>query len=110
MTDLQYFVDTLPSKPNRDTIASQLENTLTSITTDEAMNAWCEHDALHYLSGQPFTVEGERCVAKLEKVFNRGWLTYGWKYNMYNPKECEYSHITQELIVETAELIRGYCE
>ena len=108
MNDLQYFVDTLPSKQNRDSIASQLENTLTSITTDEAINAWCEHDALHYLSQQPFTVEGEKCVAYLEKVFHCGWLPFGEQYNKHTPKDCEYSHITQELIVETAELIRGY--
>ena len=108
MIDLQYFIDTLPSKPNRDTIETQLENKLHQITTEEALIAWSEHDALHYLSGQPFSEEGEQCVAKLEKVFNRGWLFFGWNYNTYRPEDCEYSHITQELIEETAELIRGF--
>jgi hypothetical protein len=111
MTDIQYFIDTLPEKPNRNIIETQLENnldSLNSITTDEAIILWSEHDALHYLSGQPFSEEGEQCVAKLEKVFNRGWLSFGWKYNTYTPKDCEYRHITQELIEETAELIRGF--
>jgi hypothetical protein len=105
MTDLQYFVDTLPSKPNRDTIASQLERTETSITTDEAIRAYAEHDALHYLFQQPFTKEGEKHVAYLEKTFNRGWLPFGEKYNVFIPEECDCGRITAELIDETAEII-----
>ena len=104
--DLQYFVDTLPSKPNRDTIASQIENSSTSITTDQALNAWYEHDALHYLSEKPFTDEGEEFVAYLEKTFNRGWLPFGEKYNTHYQRKCLFPHITQELITETAEQIR----
>jgi len=103
--DLKFFVKHLPSLPNRDEIAAQLERTETSITTDEAISAWCEHDALHYLSQQPFNQEGEECVAYLEKTFNRGWLPFGEKYNTSIPRECECSHITQELITETAEKI-----
>jgi len=104
--DLKFFVKHhLPSLPNRDEIAAQLERTETSITTDEAISAWCEHDALHYISQQPFNQEGEECVAYLEKTFNRGWLPFGEKYNTSNPRECECSHITQELITETAEKI-----
>ena len=103
--DLKFFVKFLPSLPNRDKIAAQLERTETSITTDEAINAWCEHDALHYLSQQPFTKEGEEYVAYLEKTFNRGWLPFGEKYNPSIPRECECSHITQELITQTAEKI-----
>jgi hypothetical protein len=104
--DLKFFVKHhLPSLPNRDEIATQLERTETSITTDEAIIAWCEHDALHYISQQPFTKEGEEYVAYLEKTFNRGWLPLGEKYNTFKPKECECSHITQELITETAEKI-----
>ena len=103
--DLQYFVDRLPGKPNRDTIASQIENSSTPITTDQALNAWYEHDALHYLANQPFTDEGEEFVAYLEKQFNRGWLPFGEKYNTYYQRKCMFSHITQELITETAEQI-----
>ena len=103
--DLKFFVKHLPSLPNRDEIAAQLERTETSITTDEAINAWVEHDALHYISQQPFNQEGEECVAYLEKTFNRGWLPFGEKYNPSIPRECECSHITQELITETAEKI-----
>ena len=102
--DLKFFVKHhLPSLPNRDEIAAQLERTETSITTDEAIRAWVEHDALHYLSQQPFNQKGEECVAYLEKTFNRGWLPFGEKYNPFTPRECECSHITQELITQTAE-------
>jgi hypothetical protein len=102
--DLKFFVKHhLPSLPNRDKIATQLERTETSITTDEAIRAWVEHDALHYLSQQPFNQKGEECVAYLEKIFNRGWLPFGEKYNTFTPRECECSHITQELITQTAE-------
>jgi hypothetical protein len=104
--DLKFFVKHhLPSLPNRDEIATQLERTETSITTDEAISAWCEHDALHYISQQPFNKQGEECVVYLEKTFNRGWLPFGEKYNTFKPKECECSHITQELITQTAEQI-----
>jgi hypothetical protein len=102
--DLKFFVKHhLPSLPNRDKIATQLERTETSITTDEAIRAWVEHDALHYLSQQPFNQKGEECVAYLEKIFNRGWLPFGEKYNTFTPRECECSHITQDLITQTAE-------
>ena len=102
--DLKFFVKHhLPSLPNRDKIAAQLERTETSITTDEAIRAWVEHDALHYISQQPFNKQGEECVAYLEKTFNRGWLPFGEKYNTFTPRECECSHITQELITQTAE-------
>jgi hypothetical protein len=102
--DLKFFVKHhLPSLPNRDKIATQLERTETSITTDEAIIAWCEHDALHYISQQPFNQKGEECVAYLEKTFNRGWLPFGEKYNTFTPRECECSHITQDLITQTAE-------
>jgi len=106
--DLKFFVKHhLPYLPNRDEIAAQLERTETSITTDEAISAWCEHDAIHYLSQQPFNKQGEECVAYLEKTFNRGWLPLGEKYNTSIPRECECSHITQELITETAEDIQS---
>ncbi len=105
--DLKFFVKFLPSLPNRDEIAAQLERTETSITTDEAINAWVEHDALHYISQQPFNQEGEEYVAYLEKTFNRGWLPFGEKYNPSIPRECECSHITQELITQTAEDIQS---
>jgi hypothetical protein len=105
--DLKFFVKFLPSLPNRDKIAAQLERTETSITTDEAINAWCEHDALHYISQQAFDKVGEECVAYLEKTFNRGWLPFGEKYNPSIPRECECSHITQELITQTAEDIQS---
>ena len=106
--DLQFFVHNLPHLSTRDEIAAQLERTETSITTDEAISAWVEHDALHYLSQQAFDKKGEEYVAYLEKTFNRGWLPFGEKYNPSIPRECECSHITQELITQTAEDILSF--
>ena len=102
--DLKFFVKHhLPSLPNRDKIAEHLTKNNALVTVDEAIRAWVEHDALHYLSQQPFNQKGEECVAYLEKTFNRGWLPFGEKYNPFTPRECECSHITQELITQTAE-------
>ena len=101
--DLQFFVHNLPYLSTREEFAIQIENEKTAITTDEAVKASCEHDALHYLSQQSFNKEGEEYVAYLEKTFNCGWLPLGEKYNTFTPRECECSHITQELITQTAE-------
>ena len=103
--DLKFFVKHIPRLTDREEFGIQIENEKTAITTDEAVKASCEHDALHYLSQQPFNQEGEEYVAYLEKTFNRGWLPLGDKYNTFKPKECECSHITQELITQTAEKI-----
>ena len=108
MLDLQYFVNNLPVKINRNIVAEKIKDNNISITIDEAMNAWFEHDALHYLGEHPFTDEGERHVVYLEKMFNRGWLPFGEEYNIFEPKECDYSHITQELITEISELIESF--
>jgi len=105
--DLQFFVHNLPHLLTRDEIAEQLTKNNALVTVDEAISAWCEHDALHYLSQQSFDKEGEECVAYLEKTFNRGWLPFGERYNTSTPRECEYSHITQELITEIAEDIES---
>ena len=103
--DLKFYVKHLPFLPTRDEIAERLTKNNALITVDEAVSAWCEHDALHYISQQPFNQEGEECVAYLEKTFNRGWLPFGERYNTSTPRECECSHITQELITQTAEKI-----
>jgi len=116
--DLKFFVKhCLPSLPNPDKIAEQIKHNEifqdvldydeSPFTVDTVIKTWCEHDALHYLSQQSFDKEGEECVAYLEKTFNRGWLPFGEKYNTSIPRECECSHITQELITETAENIES---
>jgi len=101
--DLKFFVKHIPRLTDREEFAIQIENEKTAITTDEAVKASCEHDALHYLSQQSFNKEGEEYVAYLEKTFNCGWLPLGEKYNTFTPRECECSHITQELVTQTAE-------
>jgi hypothetical protein len=106
--DLKFYVKHLPFLPTRDEIAERLTKNNALITVDEAVSAWCEHDALHYLSQQSFDKEGEECVAYLEKTFNRGWLPFGERYNTSTPRECECFHITQELITQIAESILSY--
>ena len=108
--DLKFFaIHHVPSKPDPDYVQSQLNNhPEDKITLSQAMQAWYEHDALHYLSQKPFSIEGEEGVAYLEKRFNRGWLPYGEKHNPFYPRKFFCSHITQELITETASLIRTY--
>jgi hypothetical protein len=105
MIDLQYFVDTLPQKYTRNRVVQEIEFSKFPYKTERALRAYAEHDALHYLFQQPFTEEGEKHVAYLEKKFNRGWLPFGEKYNVFTPKECDCGRITAELIDETAEII-----
>lgn len=109
--DLYFFaLHHIPAKPNMDTLAAQLEKSLSKVTTDEGMQAWYEHDAIHYLSQQTFSADGERCVKFIEKKFWRGWSPHGEEYNSWVPVECDCSYITQELITETASLIKEHHE
>jgi len=106
MTDLKHFVSTLPQMIiSFREIEVNIQKYNLSLKSEEIFMAQLEHDALHYLSQQPFNQKGEECVAYLEKTFNRGWLPFGEKYNTFIPRECECSHITQELITQTAEQI-----
>ena len=108
--DLKFFaIHHVPSKPDPDYVQSQLNNhPEDKITLSQAMQAWYEHDALHYLAKQPFSMDGESHIAYLEKKFNCGWLPYGEKYNPFYPFATDCSGITKELILETANLIRNY--
>lgn len=109
--DIQFFVDfEIPYKISRDKVESVIKESSTLITIDEAMNAWYEHDALHYLFNQPFDINGETNVAYLEKTFKRGWLPFGKQYNTYKPTPFMFPVITQELITETAEQIKNFCD
>lgn len=97
--DLQFFATWhVPHKPNK------------LYLKEEELQRWCEHDALHYLGQQPFSVDGELGVNYLEIKFYRGYFPISSFQEMFfrSMKECEYSHITQELIDETANLIRGF--
>lgn len=106
MIDIQYFTTTLPHITSRDHIAVQIENAQTGFTVDDIIRAWCEHDSLHYLSGQPFTENGEECVSYLERYFLKGWFPLGKEYNVYSPSPCSTDKITVELINETAQIIK----
>jgi hypothetical protein len=105
LMDIQYFLDTTPQRIHRRLVETDIQQIEFPYETDDAVRAWCEHDAIHYLSGQPFTLEGEECVAYLELMFNRGWLPLGEQYNSSFPRECECGIMTAELIDETAEII-----
>ncbi len=106
MTDLQHFIDTLPAKVTREDLTLAIRNRNIPLSIDDAINAWCQHDALHYISGHSFSPYGEQCIVYLEEVFQRGWLPLGENYNQTSPRPCKYDTITTELIDETAEMIK----
>ena len=106
MMDLQYFIDTLPAKFNRRTAVSFIQQYKFPYKTEKVLKALAEHDSLHYLSGQPFTQEGEQCVIYLEKKFQKGFSPIAENYTTLLPQiPCEYDTITSELIDETASII-----
>lgn len=72
--DLQFFLDTVPQRIRRRWVAVVIQQNKIPYKTEKALKAYAEHDALHYLFQQPFTEEGEKCVAYLERKFHRGWL------------------------------------
>lgn len=102
MINLQTFINTIPDKITRRRVARAIQYSRFPHKTEVALRAYAQHDALHYLFNQPFTSEGEECVAYLELLFNRGWLPFGEKYNRNFPRECECGTITVEQIDEIA--------
>jgi hypothetical protein len=110
-TDLQHFIEfEMPTIPNRYIITRQIEHHSEGITADEAIQIWCEHDAMHYLAQKPFTHEGEEYIAYLERRFNCGFYPRGEHRNLFYPRKFYCSHITRDLIMETAELIKEYID
>jgi len=104
--DLQHFIDTLPAKFNRRTAVSFIHQYKFPYKTEKVLKALAEHDSLHYLSGQPFTQEGEQCVIYLEKKFQKGFSPIAENYTTLLPQiPCECDTITSELIDETASII-----
>lgn len=109
---LQQFINSI--LPDKDIIKKDinlLKNSLShELTEDDVVNAWCQHDSLHYLFNQSFTNEGESKVAFLEKTFNCGFYPHGEKYNSFHNRYtyCDWDHITRDKIMETAELIKQY--
>lgn len=73
MSDLQTFINTIPDKIAHNRVLREIENLNLSYNLEVGLRAWAQHDALHYLSNQPFTVEGEQKVAWMEYKFKRGW-------------------------------------
>jgi len=59
-TDFHHFIEfEMPTIPNRHMLTLQIEHHSDDITVDEALQLWCEHDAMHYLAQKPFTHRGE---------------------------------------------------
>ena len=88
---IESFMNFMPTKFN---LQENYHNK--EIPFDTYVNRWCEHDALHFISGNTFDYEGECKVAFLEKVLNRGWIGYNDYINTAEP--CDYDYITPELI------------
>jgi hypothetical protein len=53
-----------------------------SVSYEDYLKAWSEHDAIHYLLNlSQFTLEGECKVAFVEKHCGVGWAPYGDKFS-----------------------------
>lgn len=102
MTDLQTFINTIPDKITHSRVLMEIENHNLSYSLEVGLRAWAQHDALHYLSNQPFTVEGEEKVAWMEYKFKRGWYVVNEKYNRFYREEFDCRHITHKMIDEVA--------
>lgn len=100
--DLQQFIENLPDRITRSRVVRQIQNSKFPHKTEVALRAYAQHDAIHYLFNQPFTLEGEECVAYLELMFNRGWFSFGEEYSSVFPRECECGIITVEQIDDIA--------
>lgn len=115
--DLKTFTANFTTKLNLQYTKNLIIEGYYPFKLEELKRAWCEHDAIHYLSQNLFTDEGELSVQFLEWKFNRGGLPFRMKYiHHFYPNEdfelkfrkCDHSHITTELIDETANLIQMY--
>ena len=115
MMDLQQFYDRCPEKvvskkrflyymsKDKDTTWAPHKD----FTYQEYLNAWSEHDAVHYLLQYPFTVEGERLVAHVEDYHQIGWVPYGERFNGYIKHKIIFDvPISRLKILETAEQLR----
>ena len=96
MIDLQQFIDTLPAKFNRRTAVSFIHQYKFPYKTEKVLKALAEHDSLHYLSGQPFTQEGEQCVIYLEKKFQKGFSPIAENYATLLPQIPSTSSIASD--------------
>ena len=104
VTDIQQFIDTIPQRIRRRWVVMDIMQYNFPYSTEVALKAYAEHDALHYLAGQPFNKEGEEHVAYLEQKFQRGWMPLSIQYNQNSPVPCECDKITEELIDENAKI------
>jgi hypothetical protein len=105
MTDLRYFLDTVPIKINRRMVVSGITICKFPYKTERALRAYAEHDALHYLFQLDFSEKSEQYISYLEKTFNCGWLPYGEKYNKNTPRKYDCGSITLEMIDEISQII-----
>ena len=80
--------------PNKETYDLSARDKL--ITEQNFYDRWSEHDALHFISGNPFTDDGEKRVAYLEQMLKCGWFEYNSFRKVAVP--CDYDYITDELL------------
>lgn len=101
---LNEFVSILPYKPSKEKLekASKEHN----IPVDEALNLWCVHDAIHFIGGYSFSLDGEQRVRYVEEQFNVGWWALNPKYNTHTPKPCNTAMFNHSRIAEVATQIK----
>lgn len=100
----------VPQIPSRLQILRRLRTDNIKLTISRSMQAWYEHDAIHFLGNLPFTLEGEQKVAFLERSIDRGWGSIDKKYNLYVPKKCKYPLVTPQNVDDTVIKIKKILE
>ena len=86
MTLEEFYYERCPNKIQsvnhfNNSVQSHASRGIYSVTYEEYLKAWSEHDSIHYLLNLPFTLEGERKVAFVEVHCGVGWAPYGDKFS-----------------------------
>jgi len=81
-----------------------------SVSYDDYLKAWSEHDAIHYLLNlSQFTVEGECKVAFVENHCGVGWAPYGNEFSANLKNKIIFSMpkgFGKRQIIQTAQKLR----
>lgn len=80
-----------------------------NVSYERYLQAWSEHDAIHYLLNLPFSDYGERKVAHVEEHCQVGWLPVDERYSGYLRQKIIFDlpeGFGRNKIVETAEKLR----
>lgn len=107
---VQEFVELLPGKPTSQSIQDALKNSKFSkhgLSTEQVLDIWSIHDALHYITEIGFSRKGEEYIRYLEEKLNIGWYAVSPELNTMPPRSFTFAHINKERIMEVAKEIKN---